>query len=117
MRALWLVGLLVLSGCGGEEESSTGVAVERTTSVTVENPRQREVDYVLTALGSVESIHHPTLSAETSGQVVSVDISEGASAAEGQLLARIDNTLHQIEAAKAEAELKRATVSLENQRK
>lgn len=115
-RAAFPVIGLVLLGCSGDEEITTSVSVERTTSVTVQLPQQRDVEYVLNALGSVESIHHPTLSAETSGQIVSVDISEGAPAAEGQLLARIDNTLHQIEAAKAEAELKRATVSLENQR-
>jgi RND family efflux transporter MFP subunit len=116
LRLLILSVILGLGGCGEQGDSTAPRIAERVISVTVRNPERRDVDYVLQALGSVESIHHPTISAEASGQIVEVAISEGQSAGAGQLLARIDNTLHQIEAAKAEAELKRATVVLENQR-
>lgn len=111
-----LIALGLLAGCGENAGQSEETAVERSTSVTVAQPVKRDIEYVLTALGSVESIHHPTISAETSGQVVTVDISEGQAVSAGQQLASIDNTLHQIEAAKAEAELKRQSVLLENQR-
>ncbi len=90
--------------------------VERSTRVTVTVPDQREVNYVLPALGSVESIHHPTISAETSGQIMSIDIAEGDAVTAQQQLASMDNTLHNIEAAKAEAELLRQGVVVENQR-
>ena len=113
--ALLILGFLV--GCSEQSGQAADKTPERSTSVTVTQPIKRDIDYVLTALGSVESIHHPTISAETSGQVVSVDISEGQPATSGQLLAGIDNTLHQIEAAMAEAELKRQSVLLENQRR
>jgi RND family efflux transporter MFP subunit len=112
--AILALGLLL--GCGDEPGQDGDATVERSTSVTVAQPVKRDIDYVLTALGSVESIHHPTISAETSGQIVTVDIAEGQAAIAGQLLASIDNTLHKIEAAKAEAELKRQSVLLENQR-
>jgi len=85
--------------------------------VTVTRPQQQPIDYVLTALGSVESIHHPTISAETSGQIVSIEVSEGQSIAAQQLLATIDNTLHGIEADKAKAELQRQEVLLDNQQR
>ena len=116
MRLFYALMLLsILTGCGEQSDSASAAPVERATSVTVAQPFKRDIDYVLTALGSVESIHHPTISAETNGQIVTVDISEGQSAATGQLLTTIDNPLHQIEAAKAEAELKRQAVLLENQ--
>lgn len=107
--------LALLQACSESSDSASAAAPERATSVTVQSPERRDIDYELTALGSVESIHHPTISAEASGQIVNVAMSEGQSAQAGQLLARIDNTLHQIEADKAEAELKRATVLLKNQ--
>jgi len=113
---LLLILSVLLQACGAADAPAPAVAQERTTAVTVQSPQRRDVDYVLTALGSVESIEHPTISAETNGQIVEVAISEGQPAAAGQLLARIDNTLHRIEAAKAGAELKRAEVSLQNQR-
>lgn len=114
----WAIACLMAcaQGCGESEQGSAAVVTERSTAVTVQSPEQRNVQYVLTALGSIESIHHPTISAETNGQIVEVAISEGQSAEARQLLARIDDTLHEIEAAKADAELQRAEVSLQNQR-
>jgi RND family efflux transporter MFP subunit len=115
MRLIILLLLVIVQACSAGSGGDASVAPERATSVTVHSPERRDIDYVLTALGSVESSHHPTISAEASGQIVHVAMSEGQSARAGQLLARIDNTLHQIEADKAEAELKRATVLLDNQ--
>jgi RND family efflux transporter MFP subunit len=106
-----------LCGCSEQTEHQEAATAARSTSVTVTQAELRDIDYVLTALGSVESIHHPTISAETGGQIVTVDISEGKSVRAGQQLASIDNTLHQIDAAKAEAELSRQSVVLENQRR
>ena len=106
---------LTLTACG-DQAADDQAAFARNTRVTVTMPEQREVNYILTALGSVESIHHPTISAETSGQIISIDIAEGDAVVAQQQLAAMDNTLHNIEAAKADAELQRQTVVLENQR-
>jgi membrane fusion protein, multidrug efflux system len=108
--------LIALSACDETQSEAMGVP-DRVTRVTVTSPQQRQINYVLTALGSVESIHDPTISAETSGQIVSIDTAEGDAVVAGQQLAGLDNTLHNIEAAKAEAELQRQSVVLENQRK
>lgn len=115
LSILLLVGLT--AACSEQAEDTLTSAADRATSVTVAQATPRDIDYVLKALGSVESIHHPTLSAETSGQIVSVNISEGQSVEVRQQLATIDNTLHEIEAAKAQADLKRQSVVLENQRR
>jgi RND family efflux transporter MFP subunit len=118
MKSLYLLlPLCLLVACSEQDKESPDIAAERRTSVTLAQPSQQDINYVLTALGSVESIHSPTISAETGGQIISIDVSEGAAVSTGQLLASIDNTLHQIEAAKAEAEVARASVVLENQRK
>jgi RND family efflux transporter MFP subunit len=87
------------------------------TRVSITQPRRQSIDHVLTALGSVESIHNPTISAETSGQIISIEVSEGDAVEAQQLLGTIDNTLHRIEADKATAELQRQEVLLDNQQR
>ena len=109
---------LALLGCGNSVDNDIVVTDTVTaTRVIVTNPQQQSIDYILTALGSVESIHNPTISAETSGQIVSIEVSEGQSIAARQLLATIDNTLHSIEADKAAGELQRQRVLLDNQQR
>ena len=109
---------LVLFGCA--ESADTNFGVPETvagTRVVVTTPRQQSIDYVLTALGTVESIHHPTISAETSGQIVGIEVHEGDAVEVRQLLATIDNTLHKIEEEKALAKLQRQEVLLDNQQR
>ena len=115
-----IAGVLIIALYGCADPSIPELVTKEVASgirVTVTRPRQQSIDYVLTALGSVESIHHPTISAETSGQIVSIEVSEGQSIAALQLLATIDNTLHGIEADKAKAELQRQEVLLDNQQR
>jgi RND family efflux transporter MFP subunit len=115
-----LGGVLIAALYGCADPSAPELMTKEAASgirVTVTGPRQRSIDYVLNALGSVESIHHPTISAETSGQIVSIEVSEGQAIAAQQLLATIDNTLHGIEADKAKAELQRQQVLLDNQQR
>ena len=105
---------LFLAACSAPKGEVATVAVPA-TRVTAISPVTRDIDYVLTALGSVESIHSPTVSAETSGQILAIQASEGDRVTAGQRLASIDDTLHQIESAKADAELKRQSVVVVNQ--
>ena len=107
----------LLMACSDAEVQESAKSTVIGTRVTVVEPVSRDIDYVLTALGSVESIEHPTVAAETSGRVLAVAVSEGDAVDVGQLLASIDPTLHRIEAAKAQSELKRQGVMLENQRR
>jgi membrane fusion protein (multidrug efflux system) len=109
---------LALLGCGNSSDTDVGVTdTVAGTRVIVTNPRQQPIDYILTALGTVESIHNPTISAETSGQIVNIEVSEGQSIAAQQLLVTLDNTLHSIEADKAAGELQRQQVLLDNQQR
>ena len=115
-----LLAVLLTALCACSDSATPGpVAADAKPGirVTVAKPIIRSIEYVLTALGSVESIHHPTISAETSGQIVSIGVKEGESVAARQLMATIDNTLHSIEADKATAELQRQEVLFDNQRR
>ena len=70
-RMKWLllsIFALALSGCGKAADGDIGVTAPVTgTRVIVTNPQQRSIDYSLTALGTVESIHNPTISAGNIG--------------------------------------------------
>ena len=106
----WVCILLIPALCACSDNSTPqgpATAAAAGVRVTVGEPRQQAIDHVLTALGSVESIHHPTISAETAGRIVSIEVREGEPVRAQQLLATIDSTLHSIEADKARAELQR----------
>ncbi len=109
--------LALLTGCSDNGLDSSNAGDERVTPVVSARPVLRDIDYVLSALGSVESINDPTISAETSGQVREIAVKEGDTVAVGQLLVALDSTLHGIDTAKAEAEKRRAEVLLDNQQK
>ena len=112
------VVIFALGGCTpSPAPDTTAKETVAGTRVSVTRPRQQSIDYVLTALGTVESIQDPTISAETSGQVVSIEVSEGDAITARQLMAAIDNTLHKIEADKAAAELQRQEILLDNQQR
>jgi len=117
-RMIFGILALTLFGCEKSEDSNTeNTKTVAGTRVIVTTPEQRSIDYVLTALGTVESIQHPTIAAETSGQIVSIGVNEGDAVEAQQLLVTIDNTLHMIEAEKASAEFQRHEVLLDNQKK
>lgn len=116
---LVLLGLLLPAAPARAEAALETIATpaERSVPITSALPMKRDIDYVLSALGSVESLNHPTLSAETAGRITRLHADVGSVVSGGELLADIDNTLHQIQAAEAQAELKRQDVLLENQRR
>lgn len=113
---LSLAFYVLLTACGSAEQESAQKPQERAPLVLVAQPELRDIDDVLTALGSVESINDPTVSAETSGQAMQIAVREGDTVEPGQLLAALDSTLHAIESAKAEAEVRRLDVQVNNQR-
>jgi RND family efflux transporter MFP subunit len=117
MKILFVFLMLFVAGCDNGDTTPAVTDEKRITRVVVAEPARRDIEYLLTALGSVESINDPTLSAETSGQVQGLEVNEGDSVTEGQVLVTLDDTLHAIETAKAEAELRRANVLLDNQAK
>ncbi len=115
MKLLSLILLVLITACSDSKQALEPQAQARVTSVVVAQPQQRDIDDVLTALGSVESINDPTVSAQASGQVEQIVVREGDRVETGQLLAALDSTLHAIESAKAAAEVRRYGVLVDNQ--
>lgn len=109
--------LPLLGACNAGTSAEAVISVQKATPVTTTLPIEREIDYVLFALGSVESLNSPTIAAETAGRITRVQVEVGNRVATGQQLASIDASLHKIQSAEAEAEFLRQSVQMENQRK
>ena len=73
----------------------------------------RKVDSVLDATGYVVARRQATVSSKATGKVVEVRIEEGLLVEEGQLLARLDDSIPRAQLALAEAQLASATAGLE----
>ena len=116
IRILALIAAVLVAACDQSDGTVAAPTDRAAIRVTVDSPQLRDFDYVLTALGTVESIQRPTISSETAGQVLTIDVKEGYAVEKGALLLALDDALHEIEADKASAELQRAEVLLENQR-
>lgn len=108
--------LALASNTYADASTDTG-AKRKTTSVTATHATPRNIDYTLAALGSVESLNAPTIAAETSGRIVRLDVEVGANVLAAQSLALIDNSLHELQAAQAKAELTSQDIQLTNQRR
>lgn len=116
MKRLLILTLgFVLAACADNANETTESPAEENTPVTVTKPELREVNVVLKALGTVESIQSPTIAAETDGRIVKLIASEGEAISAGQVMAAIDDTIYQIESAKTEAEVKRQQAMVDNQ--
>ena len=107
--------LPLLAACSDSTDTGNEETTETPVRVTSSLPDTRDIDYVLSALGSIESVSSPTLSAETAGRIIEISADVGMPVASGQLLARIDDTLHRIQAEEAGAEFTRLSVMVENQ--
>ena len=116
MKSIVIVILCAFAAsCSDPAQEAAQRGNPRITKVAVEKPGRQDIEVALTALGSIESIDDPTVSAETSGQVQQIVAGEGDAVTAGQLLATLDGTLHAIETAKAAAEVRRYDVLVENQ--
>ncbi len=103
-----------LAGCNAAKDDAT-IASDRVIPVSVSSPVAMDVNRILPALGTVESIQSPTVVAETQGRIIDIEVAEGDEVDAGDVMVVIDNTLHAIETAKAAAELKRQDALVENQ--
>ena len=112
--ALWvLAALLVAAGGVGFWWYARASAVEvRTARVEETADRVRAAEAVLDASGYVTARRRATVSSKVAGKIVEVRVEEGMEIAEGQLLARLDDSNVSRQLALAEAQLRSARSSL-----
>jgi RND family efflux transporter MFP subunit len=114
-RKWWLagVGVIILAGLSwyfGVYAAQQTVTVK--TAVAVLGNTQSPVNSVLDATGYVVARRQATVSSKTTGKVVEVLIEEGVVVEQGQLLARLDDSIPQAQYDLAQSQLNAAQAGL-----
>lgn len=116
-QALALLAALTLAACGsGEAAKRPEVAVEEAIPVIVAAAAPISADGGLQVTGTVRAKRETALSFNSNGRVAAILVDEGQPVARGQLLARLDATEFNAEAAAARAEYARASADLKRMR-
>ena len=126
MRQSILYGLLVvplfLGGCGSKESASiekpskapAQISEERQVEVVEVVPRA--ISYTLSAVGSLRTPEHVTISPKKAGIISKIFVKEGNRVKKGQVLVQLDDVDARLQVERAEARVQEAEVSLEANR-
>ena len=111
----WVILLLVLAGGGAAgwvwwQDAQTPVV---TTAVAYQTTAGDSQPTVLNASGYVTARRQATVSAKVTGKIAEVLVEEGMAVAEGQVLARLDDSSERAYLALAEAQLQAARGALD----
>jgi len=118
VRAIWVAAALVscaLSGCGNDQQAATATEATRAVPIETAVVKSQTVEVVEQSLGRLEAPRIPAVSAETTGQIVSIAVDAGDRVAAGTALAVLDDEAQRLSLDSAEATVARLQVLLENQ--
>ncbi len=116
------VALLFLGGCGSKESAS----LEKLSKAPAQTSEERQVEvvevvpraisYTLSAVGSLKTPEHVTISPKKAGIISRIFVKEGDRVKKGQVLVQLDDTDARLQVERAEARVQEAEVSLEASR-
>ncbi|MDI6765020.1 MAG: biotin/lipoyl-binding protein, partial [Thermodesulfobacteriota bacterium] len=117
-----LMVFLLLFGCGSKES----VSIEKPSKAPAQISEERQVEvvevvpraisYNLSAVGSLKTPEHVTISPKKAGIISKIFVKEGDRAKKGQVLVQLDDTDARLQVERAEARVQEAEVSLEAHR-
>lgn len=110
---------IAIVACGAKDATSdkkdSDKKGSKPTLVTVTQVKNQAVETTEEAIGSLEGLDNPTLSAEVPGRVVKIYVNTGESVKQGQLVATLDATDFVMQRNEAQAEVARIEALLANQ--
>jgi membrane fusion protein (multidrug efflux system) len=112
----------LLGGCGSKESAS--VETPTTTPPPISEERQvevvevipRSVSYTLTAVGTLKTPEHVTISPKKAGIIDEILVKEGDRVKKGQVLVQLNDVDAKLQLERAEAKAQEAEASVENNR-
>lgn len=117
--AITLVGAVILcallAGCASSADSKqqrAQAAGPRSVSVAVAEVQRQNVPVYLSGLGAVTAFNTANIKSRVDGQIMKVNVREGQSVKQGELLIEIDSRPFQVQLAQAEAQLARDQAQL-----
>jgi membrane fusion protein (multidrug efflux system) len=112
----------MLWGCGSRESASVETspkaqtALEEEKNVEVVEVLPRSVSYTVTAVGSLKTPEHITISPKKAGIINKISVKEGDRVKKGQVLVELDDVDARLQVERAEARLKEAEACVETNR-
>jgi multidrug efflux system membrane fusion protein len=111
--AIVLVGTWLLKSRGGEATKGPGA---RPIPVVAAVAKTRDMDVILTGLGTITPLNAATVRSRVDGQLIRVAFREGQTVAQGQLLAEIDPRPFQVQLTQAQGQYAKDEATLKNAR-
>jgi len=120
MKRLTVLVLLIIfmGGCGSKESASvekpsaTAAPISEERQVEVVEVVPRAISYNLSAVGSLKTPEHVTISPKKAGIVEKIHVREGDRVRKGQVLVQLDDTDARLQVERAEARVAEAEASL-----
>lgn len=124
MKGFTMLMLLMafLGGCGSKESASiekpfvTPAQISEERQVEVVEVVPRTISYTLSAVGSLKTPEHVTISPKKAGIIQKILVKEGDRVGRGQILVQLDEVDARLQVERAEARVQEAEVSLEAHR-
>lgn len=114
--------ILLLVGCGSRESASVEASLETKTALLEEKNVEvfevvpRSVSYTVTAIGSLKTPEHVTISPKKAGIIDKIFVKEGDRVKRGQVLVQLDDVDARLQVQRAEAKVQEAEALVENNR-
>ena len=122
----WILVLVLvfprLWGCGSRESASVETPLKAQTALVEEKKVEvmeivpRSVSYTLTAIGSLKTPEHVTISPKKAGIIDKIHVKEGDRVKRGQALVQLDDVDARLQVERAEARVKEVEASVERNR-
>jgi membrane fusion protein, multidrug efflux system len=117
-----LLTILLLGGCGSRESASVETPSKAQTALLEEKKVEvievvpRSISYTLTAIGSLKTPEHVTISPKKAGIIEKILVKEGDRVHRGQVLIQLDDVDARLQVERAEARLREAEATVETNR-
>lgn len=108
-------GALLLSACGGADDSDKKEDVPQSPLVVLSDVEQKAFTHEIRVQGNVETDEDITLSAEMGGLITSVNVKEGQTVRKGQVIAQVDASVLSSNVSEIQTQLEYAEYMLKKQ--
>lgn len=111
----------IIIACGAKDTSKGKSGAEKNgpkpTLVTVTQVKNQAIEIAEEAVGTLEGLTNPTVSAEVAARVIKIHVNTGQAVKQGQLIATLDAADFGLQRNEAQAEVARIEAQLANQAK
>lgn len=121
LLVLTLIFSVILTACSGKDKAASSKDADKKgpkpTLITVTQVKNQALEMSEEAIGSLEGLTNPTVSAEVAARVIKIHVNTGEAVKKGQLIITLDATDINLQRNEAQTEVARIKALLANQAK